>query len=637
MLYRKFLLTVITLVAAVSGFAGDGDYAVSKIPEALMKNADVVMRLDETRFEVINLGKSVTKIKYAITVLNENGDRYSILYLGYDKLHFINSIDATLFDVNGKKIKGLKKSDIKDVSGTEGGTLADDIRYKVFGFYHKLYPYTVEYEIELQTNGTYSYPHWQPLKREKYAVEQSALTIVVPSDISFRYKALNYKGSPVSGTDKANKTYRWEVKNLQPIELEYASPSWDYIVPTVYTAPNKFKLEDYEGDMSTWEEYGKFNAQLNKGRDKLPDNIKQKVHELADGLKTDKEKIKALYEYMQQNTRYISIQLGIGGQQPYDATFVATKKYGDCKALSNYMYSLLKEVGIKSNYTLVKSGRGENYMLKDFPYDPFDHIILCVPLQKDTVWLECTNQIIPTGYLGGFTDDRYVLLVDEAGGKLVKTPKYTKQQNLRVRKINGKIGEDGMLTMNINSSYSGLQQDQRHGIFNSLSHDKQLEFLKQQIDLPHYDVVNFSFMEDKAPLPTLKEHLEVKALNYSPQTGKRLFVIPNVISRAYTKLKTSEDRKYPISLGMDYIDIDTTVVEIPQGYILEALPASLKLESKFGKFQCSTELKGNELIYYRYIEKNGGEFPASDYNDLVKFYDQIYKADRSRVVLVKKE
>ena len=62
---------------------------------------------------------------------------------------------------------------------------------------------------------------------------------------------------------------------------------------------------------------------------------------------------------MQNNTRYISIQLGIGGWRPFEAAYVASKGYGDCKALSNYMYSLLKEAGILSYYTLVKAGAGE--------------------------------------------------------------------------------------------------------------------------------------------------------------------------------------------------------------------------------------------------------------------------------------
>lgn len=161
-----------------------------------------------------------------------------------------------------------------------------------------------------------------------------------------------------------------------------------------------------------------------------------------------------------------------------------------------------------------------------------------------------------------------------------------------------------------------------------------MEYLKKQIDLPHYDVVGFYFSEDKQSISTLNEQVDITANNYASITGKRMFVTPNIISRLHTKLKPSEKRKYPIALGMDYIDVDTTVIEIPEGYQLESLPSAFNIDGKFGKFASSTELKENKIYYYRRMERIGGEFPAAE---LVKFYDQIYKTDRSRVVLIKKE
>lgn len=637
MLNKKIFITAIIFVAALSAFAGDGDYAVSKIPEALMKNADVVKRAEEMRFEIIDPGKSKLYHKYVLTILNEKGDKYAMAYEYYDKLREVKSIEGVLYDASGNKIKSLKKSDIKDLSGTSDISLADDNRIKLHGFYHRLYPYTVEYEVEVVYNGSFFFPAWDPVDNEKIAVVQSGLSVVVPADFTFRYKAFNYKGEPEIRNEKSSKIYRWEIKNVEPIELEYAFPSWDYIAPMVYLAPAKFQLEKYTGDMSTWQGLGEFMYTLNAGRDKLPDNIRQTVHQLTDGVSDAKQKISILYKYMQQNTRYISIQLGIGGWQTFDANYVATKKYGDCKALSNYMYALLKEAGIKSCYTLVKAGKNSNYLREDFPSNQFNHAILCVPLQKDTVWLECTSQTLPSGYLSSFTANRPVLIIDETGGKLVRTPKYTISQNLQSRKATGTIGEDGLLMTKINTTYRALEQDNLHHLINDRSREKQLEYLKEQIDLPHYDVGRFEYKEDKSSLPSIDEALEIKALNYASVTGKRLFVYPNIISRRSSRLKADDTRKYPVSIRNEYTEIDTTELALPAGYYPEAMPSPVNIEGKFGKYFSTVEMKADKLTYYRRYENYSGEFPASEYNDLVKFYDQIYKADRSRVVLVKKE
>ena len=625
------------LLLSLNVYAGDGDYAVSKIPAELLKKADVVKRMEEIRFEVVDPGKSRLYHKYALTILNENGDRYARLVLGYDKLRVIKSMDGTLYDADGKKLKEMKKSEIKDLSGTSDISLMDDNRIKAHVFFHRLYPYTIEYESEVQIVGSFFFPAWDPLDNERISVVQSGMTVVAPADFTIRYKAFNYKNEPVVQNEKGSKTYRWEIKNLESIELEYAYPSWDYLAPMVYLAPAKFALEKYEGDMSSWQGLGKFIYSLNTGRDILPENIKLKVHELADRITNPKEKVAVLYRYMQENTRYISIQLGIGGFQPFDANYVATKKYGDCKALSNYMYSLLKEAGIPACYTLVKAGRGATYLREDFPSNQFNHAILCVPLQKDTVWLECTSQTLPAGYLSSFTADRPVLIIDENGGKLVRTPSYIMSQNTQLRNVVASVNTEGFLNADIKTSYRAMQQDNLHHLIHDLSKEKQLEYLKKGIELPHYDVVRFEYKEFPSSLPSIDENLEITALNYASVSGKRLFVAPNIISRSDLKLKKDETRKYPVSFTYSYADTDTASIKVPEGYQPEMVPAPVSLNTKFGKYHSSIEIKDDKILYYRNLEKFSGQFPASEYNELVKFYDQIYKADHNRVVLVKKD
>src|SRR5436190_3758032 len=117
--------------------AGDGDYAISRIPAGLLLNANVVKRLEIKTFEITNDGKAKFYEKIAYTVLNENGDRWGYFGEGYDKLRSIESFEGTLYDASGKKIKSLKKGDIKDVTGNDGESLADDNRAKWHSFYYK--------------------------------------------------------------------------------------------------------------------------------------------------------------------------------------------------------------------------------------------------------------------------------------------------------------------------------------------------------------------------------------------------------------------------------------------------------------------------------------------------------------------
>lgn len=615
--------------------ASGGEYAVSKIDTALLKKANAVKRFEQIEFNVIELNKARYYHTYVITILNDKADHFANLTEHYDRLQSVVSIEGILYNALGEKIKSLKKSDLQDRSASGDNNLADDDRLKFHNFYCKTYPYTIRYEVELKLNYTMFYPGWIPVDDEHLAVEYSAMIVSMPEGIDFRYKAMCNAPAPVISTEKTNRNYKWELKNFLAVEEEYKSPSWYEMVPTVLMGPVQFQIEDYKGNMATWQDYGKFVYALKEGRDVLPDNIKATVHALTDGLKKTTDKIDALYKLMQQNSRYISVQLGIGGWQPFDAGYVAQKKYGDCKALSNYMYALLKEAGIKSFYTLVKSRPGNKFFMPDFPCSQFNHVILSVPLDNDTMWLECTSQTIAAGYLSDHTDDRYVLLVDESGGRLVRTPRYDVNENLQVRKIKVLIDENGKGLVSVAAMYRALQQDDLQHMINGLSSEKVKEYLNEKFSLASYELLSYDYKEKKSALPVVEENLEISANNYADVSGKRLFIVPNVLTRSSRKPAPDDNRKYDVAEYLGYRDIDSVEIKIPAGYKLESLPKDVALTTPFGKYTATIKITENNITYQRLMEQYSGRFAAAEYNKLVKFYEQIYKADRAKIVFVK--
>jgi hypothetical protein len=259
-----------------------------------------------------------------------------------------------------------------------------------------------------------------------------------------------------------------------------------------------------------------------------------------------------------------------------------------------------------------------------------------VPLQKDTLWLECTDQTMAAGYMSDFTADRKALMIDENGGKLIRTPIYAMKDNIEIRSVKAVLEDDGTLQVKAQTKYSGLKQDDIHDMIHSYSKDKQKEYLHEQLDFPTYDINQFDYQEQKSSLPSITETLDITVSNYATITGKRLFIAPNVMTRSARKISPDSTRKYDIELGYEYKDIDSVEIEIPSGYTPEAIPATVTVNSKFGNYSSSVKLVENKLYYYRTIEHFSGRFPANSYPEMIKFFEAIFKADRNKVVLVKK-
>ncbi len=267
----------------------------------------------------------------------------------------------------------------------------------------------------------------------------------------------------------------------------------------------------------------------------------------------------------------------------------------------------------------------------------FDHVICCVPLQKDSVWLECTSQTLPAGYLSGFTADRWGLLVDESGGKLVRTPKYNYHDNLQLRKISATLSEDGNFLGNVKTTYKATQQDVLSSWLSTYPIDKIKEHLKSTIALPTFDIANLNYTEHKEVLPSIDETMELTVSNYAQVTGKRLFINPDILSRSTDQLEEDDNRISGIELNDEKIDIDSIEIAIPAGYIVESPFHDVTIDSKFGRFTATVKVIPGKIIYYRRREFYSGTFLPEEYINLVNYFDKIYKSDHCKMVLVKQE
>ncbi|MGB3182031.1 MAG: DUF3857 domain-containing transglutaminase family protein [Cyclobacteriaceae bacterium] len=616
------------------------DFSAYDIPEKLRENASAVVRLNDKNVTIRRNQDATVDIRMAVTILKDKGRHFGYSYIFYDQFVDVRGLKATIYDAHGEKVETYKSKDFIDRSAISGYSIYEDNRVMYLRPQHHSFPYTIEYEYTMDYHQSLFYPVWQPQPAEEVSVQQASLTINAPGKEFFRYKELNLPdgSSARVSTDKGDVVYRWDVRNLQAWMEEELSPPADEYMPLVITAANDFEMDGYEGNMSSWRNFGKWILQLNEGRDELPPETVQEVKKVIAGAADDREKVRRLYKFMQGRTRYVSIQVGIGGFQPFKAIDVDENSYGDCKALSNYMYALLREAGIPSYYTLVNAGKGANRMMSTFPRSYFNHAILCVPVASDTLWLECTDQTNPMGYTGTFTSDREVLVINETGGHVVRTNVYKGEDNVLSRRATVTIAPDGNATADVTSEYKGIFYSSRASVYHTGSKEEQSKALYKRVHIPNFSIRDFTLEESGDECPVIEEKIALELPRYASKSGTRLFVPLKLMDgNKWSVDDMSQERRTDIEIRYNYTYVDTIRYKLPENFHAEAIPyESESFETEFGRFSSSLTPDAEGILYTRRFEVKKGRYAPARIDEVRDFFKQVLKADRAKAVLVNK-
>ncbi len=614
------------------------NFPVEDISPALKKDAYAICRQYHHEFEVIEYGKALEKVHLVITVLEENGNHFSKLFLPYDKQKKIKTISGRSYNQIGLPDDKLKNSAIQDVNYTSAGQIYDDLRLKVAEFKTNSYPYTVEYEYEIEHSGLIGYPEWRPLDNYRLAVEESSFSITWPENLEIRYREFNLPEGCRTQTNEARKrTIVWKVDSLQAWKEEPMSPGLSAQTPRVSCAPTNFTYDGSSGNMSSWQEFGKWVSGLNMGLDRLPEARKAEIKSIAGEVKDTAQTVQLLYQYMQKRTRYVGIQLGLGGFQPFPAETVDRLGYGDCKALSNYMKALLNCVGIPSLYVLAGAGPNLGITMTDFPtINQNNHAILCVPMQKDTIWLECTSQTQPCGYLGKFVEGRQVLLITPDGGKLCRTPLLTSAQNLQFRSAEVQISPDGAMQSAVKTAYSGYQYDNVSSRFEKSKEDQKKELL-EVIAIPGLVINSLGYEVRKEKIPKALESLTMTSPNYATKTGMRLFIPMNMLNQRMSNPTKVDNRKMPVVQKYAFHDKDSIVFQLPKGYQVETIPRDKTITTEYGEYTSKITVQNDRATYVREVKINLGFWPQENYKAVVEFYASIVSNDKAKLVMKEKQ
>lgn len=607
------------------------DLSTEHIAPNLKKNALAVIRDYTHTFTLETPKNGREKVVKIISVLNKKGESFANFSTYTDKFRKLANFSATVYDASGNYLKKFNKSDLKTSEWTTNLSSDDFIYFLDINIPNT--PYTVVFKYEKKwKNGILSFPTFAPQHRFNLSVENAKYKLVTPINSSVLIATNSYITEPKQTTDAKEKTYTWAVENLTSIKAEPYSESIENLTPILRTAPEEFIYDDIHGKISSIPEIIEWQKQLNKGRELIPQELKDKVKEITQNLVTPEEKVKALYDFLGNTTRYESIQLGIGGLQPSEAREVSLTGFGDCKGLTNYMKALLKSVGIKSNYCIIKSSNTDKELAEDFTsYIESNHIILQVPLEKETIWLECTNPQIPFGYVHRNIAGHQCVVVSDNEKQLTKLPIYTDSLHTDYNESEIILNENGAAEGSSKNRYA-LRQYEYVMHLPKKRKKEQLDFLKRNLKLPSVEILSYDITESKTATPHLTIDYKWKTSFLGNKMGSRLFVPINITRTEFPKYNT-EKRTSRIIRHNGYKDINKTTLKIPENYTVESLPKSIRIETQFGSFSSKLSQENNNVIIEQELLMKSGEWAAHFFNDFSAFLNQISKNYKEKIVL----
>lgn len=599
---RKIAISIL-LIVTISCRAGTRDeLAASLIPDSLLRGANSVIRDYDVTLTIKSPAEAQYTMHKVVTVLNEKAANELSIDLVYNSFMKIGSMTATVYDKNGKLMNKHNKNDMKDYAYLNGFSLYEDIRFKDIRISGGQYPVTIDYTYNIDYDGILDYPDWR-IQQPNQSVENASLTVSVPASLDINYKSYNTAISPQLQHKDELKTYTWIVTGAKAISVPGNSYAHTFYLPYVDLSPKKFGIAGYKGSLSTWKDFGSTFSGVYKDKRMLTEQEQSRIKNMVKNAKNDREKAEILYAYLQRDFRYVSIDIGFGGYIPFAAATVDTTKYGDCKALSNYMCAMLDLVGIKAYPTLINAGADQHPIDTTFPSNKFNHCILYAEIDSKPIWLECTNNALPFGELGTFTENRYGLLLTEDGGRIVNTPVANAAINTLHAShtvtladqshatIAGAVDLGGEYRIAAKAQFArGAKKEKENYIFSSL-HVKQYETSELTPAIDSAGIISFGIKGEIA-----------NAFDFN--TGNKFFLPATYLKNWYENVNTDSSQGHDLILNFPSTKNERLVYELPDSQKV-SLPADFDIDDALISFhrRSKAETKRRVVIETTLVQK----------------------------------
>lgn len=650
----KLYVAVYLLAFACPALAGEAPawmHAVVSAPlPAHDDKTEAVLLYSEHTVNVQSLERIKTRVRLAYKILRPSGRDYGIAAVSFNPHRKITALRGWCIPAQGKDYE-VKDKEAAEVSlpSVAGSELISDVKDKVLRIPAADPGNIVGYEYEEEEQPMVLQSVW--MVQQEIPGRELRYTLQLPAGWEYKASWINY---PEAKPTQAGKNeWEWVVTDVKGIRKEEEMPPITGVAGQMVVSFYPQGGAALNG-FGSWLEMGKWYANLTSGRRDASPEISRQVGILTTSAKTPLEKMKALAQFVQQDVRYVAIELGIGGWQPHSAADVFNHHYGDCKDKATLLSSMLKQIGVESFYVVINGQRGSVTPNTPASVGVFNHAVLAIQLPPNTsdlsllakvehprlgtlLYFDPTNELTPFGEIGGYLQQNYGLLVTADGGELVELPSQSPSMN--------SIQRAGKLSLDASGALRGEVSEVRLGDrawaerWRLRTVNKSADQIKPIEDLLAGSLSLFRITQARVINLNQTErpfgfNYTFEAPNYAKDAGGLLLVRPRVLGvKTSGMLETKEPRLFPIEFEAPSHDTDTFDITIPAGYVVDDVPPAVDADYGFASYHSKTEVQGNLIHYSRTFEVKELSVPVSRADDLKKFYRIIAGDERSTVVL----
>lgn len=608
-----------------------------------------VVLLDEETTTVSESGEIHTVYRRAVKILRPNGRGEGTISVHYDSETKLTWLKGWSITASGQEYEVKEKEAIE--TNAVGDATYTDNRMKVLMIPGAEVGSVIGYEYQQRRRPFIFQDFW--VFQEELPVRTSRYTLRLPR--GWEYETIWNNHDKVEPTHGIEGESTWELKDVKEFDEEEYMPPRRAIAGRMVLHFFSSRPDLKGKQVASWSAVADWYANLTRDRRTATPEIKQQVASLTAG-KSKLEQIEAIAGFVQRDVRYVAVEIGIGGFQPRFAGDVFRNRYGDCKDKVTLMSTMLREIGLESDYILVHTSRG--VVRSDTPTSlTFNHVIMAIKLPADVprerlhalyehpklgtlLMFDPTSEMTPVGDLPATLQKNLGLLLTSTGSEMIELPLLPPGINRLLRSAKLQLQPEGELTGQVEevrtgSTATGARDRLLHAELSDRS--KGIEWFLSS------NVGNFALTKAEAGDLHLYERpltlrYTFRAPEYAKKNGPLLLVRPRVLGhKTWSVMEGSKKRVYPVEFDSTQDDLDTFEIALPPGYAVDELPDPVDVAYDFGEYHSKVEQSTGKLKYTRRFVIKQVNVPTDRLEDLKKFYRQIAADERNMAVLKKTE